>query len=123
MVNLTREQVLEDTKNLYNLNNRSYNKDLGWCVYAPSENSPGCAVGRLLSKRLAKSLDKLDSNDPWPQSVNKIFNHLPDEVQILGLEFLEHIQHLHDRPDYWTVEGISDSGLVVYNGIKEQFCK
>ncbi len=93
--------ILNDTISHYNSNNRSYIN--GSCVYYPTENSEGCAVGRLVKdKELCKALGT--------SSVNNIFSSLPDDIKELGHDFLNDLQQLHDNKDNWDGHGLSEKG-------------
>ncbi len=104
-----RIEVLNDTINHYNLNNRS-NKGVD-CTYFPAhEGSEGCAVGRLIKdKELCKELDK--PNGATGSGVSGIFDKLPEDVKFLGKNFLRDLQHLHDEKLNWVESGLSHRGL------------
>lgn len=102
-----RSRLLNETVELYNSTNRAFDQRMKQCVYSPSENSPGCAIGRLLTPELCEELDKA-----FPSSVGerKVFNRLPEEIQVLGQDFLVKLQQLHDQSDNWNEIGLTQKG-------------
>lgn len=65
------------------------------CAYSASGESDGCAIGRHLSKELAKELDE---NMVGESGVSNflVFEKLPKWMRSLGQEFLLNCQSLHD---------------------------
>jgi len=67
------------------------------CFYSPVKaNKPlsqGCAIGRLVSKKLKLELDTVNPNGV---GVNTIFHLIPLKLQKLGLPFLMQLQSFHD---------------------------
>lgn len=118
-LNEQRRELLKETAETYTLLNRSIADTYGnaKCLYSPSQKSPGCAIGRKISKELADKLDKcVDSavdND-------EIFVELPFELKKLGKEFLFAIQSLHDDENYWTETGLSECGKKRVENILEK---
>ena len=114
--------VLEDTVKHYRLGNRSvvtnefYTEN---CTYIPNnpKKSEGCAVGRLVKdKRLLAKLDKTSNG-----IIGGDYDELPKYIQVLGSDFLNKLQVLHDEPAYWNTKGISKMGKVRVNELKEIF--
>ena len=99
---------LEDTIKHFNSTNRGLS--VGRCSYAG-----GCAIGRHLPKELCKALD---SFQPSNVANDNIFHKLPQELQDLSRVFLEEVQNLHDREDYWDENGITELGLARVARIK-----
>ena len=99
---------LEDTINHFNSTNRGLTN--GRCSYVG-----GCAIGRRLPKELCKTLD---SFEPSNVANDNIFHKLPQELQDLSRVFLEEVQHLHDREDFWDENGITKLGLARVARIK-----
>ena len=69
-----------------------------------SDGSDGCAIGRKISKRLAKKLDNsigLGGDDGASVSSDSIFELLPQKLQKLGQDFLSDIQDFHDDKNNW----------------------
>lgn len=115
-----RLEVLNDTINHYNLNNRS-NKGYD-CTYSPAhEGSEGCAVGRLIKdKELCKTLD-IRPDDGNGSCVKWIFDKLPEDVKFLGKNFLRDLQNLHDNILNWTETGLSNTGAEEVKIIRKKF--
>lgn len=78
----------------------------------------GCAIGRKISGRLAKKLDKL--------SLSGIANYdayrqLPLHLKNLGQDFLSRIQWIHDHEDNWDDTGLSAEGIQAVEQAKKEF--
>lgn len=108
-------QILEETANFYNVNNRCVNA-LKSCVYFDPIRPYGCAVGRLVSEDLRKAIQaKVEGT--FNTSVSHIFNDLPQDVQELGTPFLCQLQIFHDRPECWGPDGPSEYGKAILKTI------
>jgi hypothetical protein len=105
-------EVLNDTIKHYNSNNRSFNDD-NQCVYYPTKNSEGCAVGRLVK-------DKALCKEMGSATIYSVFTRLPMELQDLSLPFLNDLQCLHDRKGNWIETGLSENGLEALKHIKKR---
>lgn len=116
-----RLEVLEDVVKYFNSNTRNATPD-NTCKYLPiTSKSEGCAIGRLIKdKELCARLDKGD-NYSSGVSHEEIFSQLPDELKILGVEFLAAIQGLHDDPSNWDINGLTGEGKRDYNYIKMKY--
>lgn len=104
---------LEDTVKHFNINNRGYKPDA--CLYAE-----GCAIGRHLTERNAKTLDK------WPDLIDNILKdyrakYIPKWMRELGADFLRQVQRLHDTSGNWDDDGLTDWGKKEYAQIKRDF--
>lgn len=103
--------LLEDTVKYYSedTNLRCVNK-FDECYYSSKSvgksNSKGCAIGRLVSPRLRIKLDEICG------TVTEIFDFLPKKIRDYGVEFLQELQYLHDKSDYWCEDenGLTDWG-------------
>lgn len=115
-----RKLFLQDTINHYNSTNRC--EGASGCCYSPSnseipENTEGCAIGRHLTKKLAKMLD-------WKaKPMSKAFKLFPRKLQIMGEGFLQEVQCLHDEKEHWNKKGISMRGKVKEFLILKAYCK
>lgn len=120
---MDRLEVLEQTIAYYSedVNRRCRTEDV--CCYSPltigKENiSEGCAIGRLLPLELR---NKLDKEFPTSNTVSKVFDMLPKEIQDLSLGFLEDLQSLHDSDSNWDSKGLTKTGISQVNFIKKHF--
>lgn len=110
---------LNETVAHFNLTNRSYDEKSYLCLYA----GIGCAIGRKIDdKQLCAEFDSLCDNQ-IDSSVNNntVFFKLPKELQELGQDFLYTIQKLHDDAGNWSINGISEYGLMNYNSIVDKY--
>ena len=115
LLNQKRIEFLENIANFYNSKNRSVVD--GKCLYSPTKNSPGCAIGReIKDKSLTAMMDKEQ------KIISAFVGILPDHLKELGLNFLKDCQRLHDDPAYWNDYGLSAVGKVaiicILNDIK-----
>jgi hypothetical protein len=127
MTELQQKQLvfLDDTVAHYNSNNRCANDQVRCgmgCKYSPETlhlegKSEGCAIGRHLTPELAKELDNGTGN----KGVKAVFNKLPDNLKELDASFLTLIQLLHDNPNYWDENGLSEEGRESYSTIKRVY--
>ena len=141
--------LLNEVVEHYNSANRNQT-DFG-CIYAPTETSEGCAIGRKLPKRhmkIAKKCDELfnQSEEEHSNIVDLINGYYGLEVDISGIgvgslfklfkelrvgipkvfrglpqTFLSQLQSLHDCKDYWDTFGLSEEGQNKVKIIKERF--
>lgn len=117
---MTKEEFLEDTVKYYSEDVLRRNIEPNRIFYAPlHKNTEGCAIGRKIPLSIAKYLDRHHSND----SLKQIFHLLPEELQKLGLDFLQKIQLLHDVNAHWNSEGLSEKGIKYINQIKDDILK
>lgn len=99
--------LLRDTIKFYNVSNRCHGG--GGCQYRPTEDSPGCAIGRhVANKELCAQWDIGFDGSPgignWDDT--EIIN-LGAPLAVLGREFLAGIQTLHDSITLWDSAGLS----------------
>ena len=90
--------LLNDTINYYNTNNRGIDPSNGKCSYAFD-----CAIGRLIPDM---ELKKKFGNLP----INLVYDHLPNKLKKFDLQFLTFIQNLHDIEENWNEKGLSQRG-------------
>ncbi len=108
--------VLNETIAFYNSANRSINNTgHGACMYINNKGNK-CAIGRLVTDELARTLEA-----NMLKSASDIFHLLPKEVQDLGLNFLEHLQVLHDNSHVWNTTGLTRDGEAEVRNIKMVF--
>jgi len=96
------------------------------CFYDGSRNtkleSDGCAVGRLLSKRMKAKLDKKYTFSDKDSGVKDLFHELPKTIQVYGEDFLEALQQLHDSNIFWAEFGLTKEGKKFVKSIKNKYC-
>lgn len=105
-------EYLQEVISKFNSNNRAVKKNAEGldiaCLYAG-----GCAIGYKLiemgMEELCKELDKTQNY------VGVIFDRLPNELKEYGRDFLCDLQGLHDAPDNWDENGLSERGRHVVN--------
>ena len=112
----SRKQLLQNTINHFNSNNRSTSG--AWdCLYRNKEGR-SCAIGRELPDKLTKQLDNLPKPGVCQQDV---FNKLPQRLQNMGQGFLITLQNLHDKSQNWTKKGLSLVGKENVDSICQKF--
>ena len=115
-----REVLLNETIAHYTSSNRSINGDV--CNYKPSKTSEGCAIGRKIAdKELCTILDSTSLSLKDGTSVFYVFYLLPEDLKILGKEFLSELQDLHDSPNHWNKTGLTYEGQRKVELIRENF--
>ena len=114
---MTQEELLKDTINHFNSDNRCYGKD--GCQYAPTgAHTQGCAIGRFLSTEAQELYDKNrdDHSDISLVAIDEIFRNkelkplAPEWMQKMDTRFLCAVQGLHDTDGYWNQQGVNENG-------------
>jgi hypothetical protein len=107
MMNLDERRFafLKETVLFYNSRNRATNWRNG-CIYAATETSPGCAIGRFIPPDGKFDLQKVCGIE----KAIRIGNQLPDWMMEMGIDFLADVQSLHDVADCWNDSGLSARG-------------
>lgn len=102
-------RLLDETAKTYNSNNRSIN-GYGCCYVSPSDSkSPGCAVGRCMTKEEKEKCLELHLNNDT--GAGDLLEQLPvAALKGFPIKFLEMIQGLHDIEDNWNSGGLSSLG-------------
>jgi len=120
---MTQREFLVSTVQFYTSENRSVHSGTNECLYAPTENSPGCAIGRFLNKDLALELDEKDTKGLAVSFVKlntpDLFEQFPDWMKEMNISFLRKVQLLHDDSENWNENGISDKGKEIVKEIYE----
>lgn len=114
--------ILDDTVKWFSVHPRAIGTTAATksCLYYKDENT-GCSVGRLIpDKELCKKLDDFAMSSV---SSDDVFNLLPEQLKVLGQEFLAELQSIHDNDEFWVNGGgLSDKGKLEYEYIKRSFC-
>jgi len=113
-------KVLDETVEFYskNFNKRGLDPE-GICVYRDGEKR--CAIGRLLSE---KDLDIIEVCRHIGMGVPALLcGHLVEQLTSPILKMPEHfltaLQRLHDGNEFWSEEGITETGQNMVKGIKQ----
>jgi hypothetical protein len=115
-----RREFLEEMVEHFSNNPRAMNNQ-GDCVYSRDING-GCAIGRKMSADLAKEFDLIGNGIGVRISDCQLFDRLPPELSVLGVDFLTECQDMHDYSDNWKSGGLSDYGQTNLNSIIREFC-
>lgn len=120
-INQKRLEVLTQTKQFYNSNNRGILNNV--CRYLTSDNKK-CAVGRLfLTEEELKTFN--DTFKDKTVADLQCFEALPNYIKELGIRFLEELQDFHDVSCNWSDEGLSGAGVtnanIIEHKIKTQY--
>jgi hypothetical protein len=86
-----RWEFLDEMVKHFSNNPRAMN-NIGECVYSHHING-GCAIGRKLPADLA---EKFEATQFGAISRMELFNCLPPELSVLGADFLQKCQNMHD---------------------------
>lgn len=108
-----RKEFLDETVEFYSedVSRRAIN-EIGKCRYRMN-NGNKCAIGRWIPDEKYKlSLEGTSCN-------SEMLKILPDEIQELGCKFLWMVQQLHDRPQHWNKEGLTEEGKKYIKEIKK----
>ena len=102
----SKEWVLQDTINFYNINNRA--EDTRSCQYLTNDGRK-CAIGRYLKPGLEETVKGaicgvITFIDLYPEII-------PKWMMKLDHLFLNEIQKLHDEFSFWTETGLSKNGI------------
>lgn len=117
-VSKTRQELLENTINHFNSENRGVDPNSpAVCVYYCDTNNKKCAIGIEVNKKTAMALLR----ENLPVHYNGSFYLLPKRLQNMGKRFLEAIQRLHDESKNWTETGLSLTGKTIAEDIKKQY--
>ena len=92
------------------------------CCYPPAhKNTEGCAIGRHLSEG-----DAIYLEDCYVGTIIDIFNKmkegiienvLPEWMSKMNVVFLQSVQNLHDKQQYWDLKSLSLEGKTHHNDI------
>ena len=118
-------RLLKETVDYYSVdpvNRRSLSPGGSQCLYSPHAKSQGCAIGRLVSKELAKYFDG-DSPAISTPVVDDVFHELPIDLQKLGLAYLVELQVFHDSHLFWNTKGLTIEGTHQLNSIRSWIMK
>lgn len=117
-----RREFLDEMVAHFSVNPRAVDSN-GSCVYSHSVNG-GCAIGRKISKDLAYRFDYMGAEVSYNFTVSdeRIFNLLPLELSMLGVNFLQDCQYLHDNENSWDENGLSPQGKAFFDIIVDRYC-
>lgn len=109
-----RLEILKDTVKYYSqdTNRRAIDRN-GNCLYKTNDGRM-CAIGRI-----SKNLNSFSN---CTGSLITVFHLLEPELIVLGRDFLNYLQELHDFKSNWTEKGLSESGYFSYEKIKKEYC-
>lgn len=124
--NITLGEILEDTVKYYSEDVNRRCKIEGLCAYSgktigKGHITEGCAIGRLLPSEFCIELDaRFKNNGIFSISRSDLGEQLPKIIKD-NLDFFEELQTFHDCDDYWTEDGLSESGEKRLSGIKSDY--
>lgn len=115
---MTKLEIIEETKNFYNLNNRALSPN-GGCAYR-NEYGKKCALGRCINQA---NIDAYATYGGFANALNTkvggLDNILKPEYHGHEASFWSDLQSLHDYEGYWTETGISESGEQKVEALKQ----
>lgn len=107
-------QFLRDTVKFYNSKNRATKPSSTACIYSPTPDSPGCAIGRHVSNKLiCREWDTVGSL----VSLGEMADSGLGGLLVLGKRFLRDVQSLHDDFACWGESGLSERGEINVRGM------
>lgn len=113
--------VLDYIAKYFNANNRAVELNSSGeerCKYRTSDGRK-CAIGLFIDDELYKRM--CEKKLTQCTVMNLLYNGLlPFELRILGSEFLNMLQKLHDTNIYWNDEGLTEFGQRMYKQYREQ---
>jgi hypothetical protein len=131
----TKLEILEETANFYNRNNRATHEKFG-CAYRNDEGNK-CAVGRCMTDEaiekygdfdgaastLANAIgrNELGVNISYGNDAKILDYVLDEEYHGHELEFWGDLQTLHDNQSRWDNEGLSPYGKQLYKSLVEKW--
>ena len=126
---MTPLELLNDTIAYYSVNpaERRCISIYGACSYSPSTShiptSEGCAIGRHLDGDVKRKFDvsSYGSISMMSKYNKDVFALAPQWMQDMDIHFLEDIQGLHDKSDYWNETGLNEMGKGRVKQIKNKF--
>lgn len=115
----TKAEIVVETLNFYNKNNRGYNAEKNECTYYDESTGNKCAVGRcILDSKLENILD-FEKNNDLNSSVKKldeVFKGLDSllkpEYRGHDVHFWSYLQCIHDNSYYWNEDGVDYSSCI-----------
>ena len=111
----TKEEIIKETAEFYNLSNRGYDEKESLCMYLTPDNKK-CAVGRCILDEKIKSFNKvyfsniIAVSDHLENRRDSLDNYFKPEYRGHKARFWRDLQSFHDSACNWTEEGISDIG-------------
>lgn len=125
----TTEQIIEETANHYNSNNRSLLFDsLGKPVYRYGSKTQSCAYNGKGDKKcaIARCCNEEIDREYEGRSAHVILeefgqNILKPEYRGHKNEFWDKLQQLHDNPDNWNEDGLTKDGLIAKKNLIDLF--
>lgn len=123
---MTKKEFLDDMVAFYSvdpIDRRAVNYDV--CKYKTTDGKK-CAIGRwILDENYDKDFEGngIQSWKTYESTGKTILQSLPEEIQLLGDEFLRDVQNLHDNRTYWDDKGLSVAGKINYDAIDKRYCK
>jgi hypothetical protein len=111
-------QLLEETITHYNSTNRATDPIKQNCLYTTSDGKH-CAIGRVMDPKFRNFLLERNYNMSIYNVIQHIFwegNRLIEPYQKflseeIFLEFIQHLQGLHDVSLMWNEQGLTDAGV------------
>lgn len=110
-----RKEFLDDTVKYYS-EDTSRRSVLDKCMYRTGDGRK-CAIGRYIPD------DKYTTLIEGKNVISKlVYNLIPQNISMLGIDFLLSIQSLHDESDNWDKNGLTEKGKEYVNFIEEKYC-
>ncbi len=119
---MTKSDIIKETGAFYTSENRGYDRVSERCLYV-TPTGENCAVGRCLSdkgKELAKQCNGLGITT-LDSTVSGLENAFKNEYKGHDLEFWSSLQYLHDNPENWDKNGLTEYGKTYMNLLLDKY--
>ena len=110
---MTKLEILEETANFYNSNNRGEYKYL-------TSDGKTCAVGRCLIDPKVFMKEYIGSIDS-DYAKEILEDNLKEEYRGHSNSFWLDLQMFHDNSSLWEENGMSENGITYYNNLKKKW--
>lgn len=109
----TKVEIIEETANFYNINNRAFDEDFGYCMYNIPKNGKQCALGRCLvdSQDFNKQFGSASLVSIIERRKISLDNYLKEEYRGHSISFWSDLQLFHDSKSHWNETGLTLKGL------------
>ena len=117
---LTCEEIIRETVDFYGQDptaRRSMDGD--GCLFQHNDGRR-CSVGRCMTKDGIKKVLSENANGDGCELEEPLDKYLKKRYRGKPLEFWDNLQNLHDMPDNWDAQGLTDKGRAFLEWIRDR---